>query len=475
MKNADVDNGYAWIILICSSFVYLIIAGSLNTFGILYTELLDYYGDGAGSTAWISSICTFFALGLGPFVNFLGEKYTYRLVMMIGSCLVLLGYTTSAFVRGIKMFYLTHGVITGFGFGLMLSPCSTVVNFYFKKKRSFANGIMVSFSGVGGFSFPYMYRWLIDKYGLHGAFLLSGALLFHSCVAVALLLQPQQIVEKHQTTNRKIISWIIYLWEAKQRMFKVGLFKIPKYTICFTALCFQFGNFTGNLIALPGQVRSLDLGKQAIVQVLSVYGATEIVSRTFLGWFAGLNIIKRTNLLLMSSFVSSLIAFGIPHLPYKGALLVYAVLMGCFSSTFWSLVGVLLVDCVGLDNLSPAIGLLLFAMGIMICVSQPVTGWLEDSTGSWDMSFRFIGVLSAISCMCLLLGPMIERMSCFQKERKSNLSNIEKQMEEYNGGAIHMEETEDLVIKDCCSKSNDKEVTKQTEEVHPLYPQKNDP
>ncbi|XP_052062942.1 monocarboxylate transporter 12-like isoform X2 [Mytilus californianus] len=353
MKNADVDNGYAWIILICSSFVYLIIAGSLNTFGILYTELLDYYGDGAGSTAWISSICTFFALGLGPFVNFLGEKYTYRLVMMIGSCLVLLGYTTSAFVRGIKMFYLTHGVIT--------------------------------------------------------------------------------------------------------------------------ALCFQFGNFTGNLIALPGQVRSLDLGKQAIVQVLSVYGATEIVSRTFLGWFAGLNIIKRTNLLLMSSFVSSLIAFGIPHLPYKGALLVYAVLMGCFSSTFWSLVGVLLVDCVGLDNLSPAIGLLLFAMGIMICVSQPVTGWLEDSTGSWDMSFRFIGVLSAISCMCLLLGPMIERMSCFQKERKSNLSNIEKQMEEYNGGAIHMEETEDLVIKDCCSKSNDKEVTKQTEEVHPLYPQKNDP
>lgn len=50
---------------------------------------------------------------LGPFVNFLGEKYTYRKVMMIGSCLVLLGYTTSAFVRGIKMLYLSHGVITG--------------------------------------------------------------------------------------------------------------------------------------------------------------------------------------------------------------------------------------------------------------------------------------------------------------------------------------------------------------------------
>ncbi|XP_071176230.1 monocarboxylate transporter 13-like [Mytilus edulis] len=147
---------------------------------------------------------------LGPFVNFLGEKYTYRKVMMIGSCLVLLGYTTSAYVRGIKMFYLSHVVITDkmicAGFGLMLSPCSTVVNFYFPKKRSLANGIMVSFSGIEGFCFPYMYRWLIDKYTLHGAFLLSGAFMFYSCVAEALLLQPHQLVEKQRSTNRKRIS-----------------------------------------------------------------------------------------------------------------------------------------------------------------------------------------------------------------------------------------------------------------------------
>lgn len=94
------------------------------------------------------------------------------------------------------------------------------------------------------------------------------------------------------------------------------------------------------------------------------------------------------------------------------------------------------------------------------------------------MSFRFIGTLSAISCMCLLFGRMIGQMSCFRNDRKSYLTIAKKQMEETNGAAIHMEETKDSVLKDCFSKSIDKEVNEtsiQTEEVHPLYHEKNDP
>ena len=47
--------------------IYLIIAGSVKSFGVLYTELLDYYEAGAGNTAWISSVCLFLFMGLGIF------------------------------------------------------------------------------------------------------------------------------------------------------------------------------------------------------------------------------------------------------------------------------------------------------------------------------------------------------------------------------------------------------------------------
>jgi len=49
----------------------------------------------------------------GPFSNFVGERFTYRVVMVVGSCIVLIGYTASAFVNSVEILYLTYGVITG--------------------------------------------------------------------------------------------------------------------------------------------------------------------------------------------------------------------------------------------------------------------------------------------------------------------------------------------------------------------------
>ena len=50
---------------------------------------------------------------VGPISNFLGERYTYRRIIMIGSCINLIGYAASAFVTKMEMLYLTYGVIAG--------------------------------------------------------------------------------------------------------------------------------------------------------------------------------------------------------------------------------------------------------------------------------------------------------------------------------------------------------------------------
>lgn len=47
--------------------IYLVIAGGVKSFGVLYTELLEYYEAGAGNTAWISSVCLLLFMGLGKF------------------------------------------------------------------------------------------------------------------------------------------------------------------------------------------------------------------------------------------------------------------------------------------------------------------------------------------------------------------------------------------------------------------------
>ncbi|CAC5391035.1 unnamed protein product [Mytilus coruscus] len=112
-KEDVTDKGYAWFILIVSCMVYIIVPGSVKSFGVLYTELLDYYDGGAGNTAGIPGVLLFLYFGLAPVSNYLGEIYTYRVVIGIGSCLVLIGQTASAFVPQLEFLYLTYGIITG--------------------------------------------------------------------------------------------------------------------------------------------------------------------------------------------------------------------------------------------------------------------------------------------------------------------------------------------------------------------------
>jgi hypothetical protein len=57
---------------------------------------------------------------------------------------------------------------------------------------------------------------------------------------------------------------------------------------------------------------------------------------------------------MICSFVSGCVPFVLPYLPYLPVVLTYSVLVGTFSGSFGSLMGVIIVDVVGLENYSPA-------------------------------------------------------------------------------------------------------------------------
>lgn len=234
---------------------------------------------------------------------------------------------------------------------------------------------MVAFSGMGGFGFPYMYRWLFDSFGLRNALMLTGALFFHSAAASLCLRQPHLLIKQEQLRNNKhnksCFSTVV---QARKRILKLSLFKNSKFTIYFLAIVFQTCNFNGNLVAMPGQAYSLGLGKTEIALAVSIFGAVEIIARTFLGWFSDLKILKRTTILMLSSLFSSLIAFVLPLVLNVDSLLVYAGLMGAFSGTVASLMGIIIFDCVGIQDFSPGFGLLALTLGLTVFIAQPPVG-----------------------------------------------------------------------------------------------------
>lgn len=51
------DGGYGWVIVFASLMVSLIADGVSFSFGLIYSELLDYFKEGTTKTAWVSFLC----------------------------------------------------------------------------------------------------------------------------------------------------------------------------------------------------------------------------------------------------------------------------------------------------------------------------------------------------------------------------------------------------------------------------------
>ena len=59
-QHADIDGGYAWVILVAAFLCHGVGVGSSEIFGILYVEILDDYQVGKYLTSWIITLQTVF-------------------------------------------------------------------------------------------------------------------------------------------------------------------------------------------------------------------------------------------------------------------------------------------------------------------------------------------------------------------------------------------------------------------------------
>ena len=52
-KNPNLDGGWAWVVLVSSFFIHVIVFGILMAMGIFYSEFLDEFGRGPVATSWL--------------------------------------------------------------------------------------------------------------------------------------------------------------------------------------------------------------------------------------------------------------------------------------------------------------------------------------------------------------------------------------------------------------------------------------
>ncbi|CRL08753.1 CLUMA_CG021268, isoform A [Clunio marinus] len=192
------DGGYGWVIVFASLMVSLIADGISFSFGLLYTELLDYFDEGVTKTAWVGSLFMAVPLLAGPIMSNLVDKYGCQKMTMIGGVLGCTGFVLSAVSNSVEILFFTFGIVSGLGLGVIYVTAVVSIAFWFESKRTFATGIGASGTGLGTFLYAPFTHWLIETYGWRGATLILGGTLLNFCVFGALMIDPDWLIEENK-------------------------------------------------------------------------------------------------------------------------------------------------------------------------------------------------------------------------------------------------------------------------------------
>ncbi|XP_076754397.1 monocarboxylate transporter 5-like [Xylocopa sonorina] len=204
------DGGWGYIIVLASFLIHVIADGVTYSFGVLYVELLYYFEEGKGATAWIASILVGVTYCSGPISSLLVNKFGCRVVTIMGSVLASLCLLSSVWAPNIITLYFSIGVGTGLGFGLIYLPAIVSVTYYFEKYRSLATGMAVCGAGFGTLIFAPLLDYLIAMYDWRGTILICSGIVLN-CTVLGALFRPLE-----RSKSKKKYSIEKYSWNSKK-------------------------------------------------------------------------------------------------------------------------------------------------------------------------------------------------------------------------------------------------------------------
>lgn len=158
------DGGWGWIVCFAAFVAFFILDGTMFAFGVLLIDLLEYFGDSKGKTAFVGSVLIGASLILGPVVGVLLDRYSCRQVTIAGTLIAVSGFVASIFSPNVEILIITYGFVGGIGFCMVYITSVIAVGIYFSRKRALATGIAISGAGIGIFAYGYLCDFLLSEY-----------------------------------------------------------------------------------------------------------------------------------------------------------------------------------------------------------------------------------------------------------------------------------------------------------------------
>ncbi|XP_029811136.1 monocarboxylate transporter 2 [Suricata suricatta] len=464
------DGGWGWVV-VGASFISIGFSYAFpKAITVFFKEIQQIFNTTYSEIAWISSIMLAVMYAGGPISSVLVNKYGSRPIVMVGGLLCCLGMVLASFATSVIELYLTVGFITGLGLAFNLQPALTIVGKYFYKKRPMANGIAMAGSPVFLSTLAPFNQFLFNTFGWKGSFLILGGILLNACVAGSLMrpVEPRKAKKKSKSKtgirrndpgvkqgHKKKSGWA-----TVNKYLDFSLFKHRGFLIYLSGNVIMFLGFFAPIIFLAPYAKDKGIDEYSAAFLLSIMAFVDMFARPAGGIIANSKFIRPR----IQYFFSFAVMFnGVCHLLCPLAenytsLVLYAVFFGLGFGSVSSVLFETLMDLVGPQRFSSAVGLVTVVECGPVLLGPPLAGKLVDQTGQYKYMYLACGAIVFLSSVWLLIGNAINyRLLAKEKKQEEASKKTTHSPESRECEPLNKSEHPDVSIKSTRTESNPSE------------------
>lgn len=389
----DRSSYYGWIVLGAAFLIITMAIGTLFCLAVFLKPLEDSVGWARSSVGGIA-LLNWIVMGLGSFVaGYLSDRFGARPVVLGGGVLLGGGLLLSGHVRELWQFYVTFGLLVGFGVSCFYVPLTVTAIRWFEQRRGMAASIVSSGNGLGTLALAPLTRWLINAYDWRTAFVILGELALLVVIPAAFLLRrapgaaasPSRPAPPPALTSRM-------LWTSK-----------PFWAIALThfACC---AAHSGPIFHMVSHAIDQGVPPLAAAGALGISGLTSIIGRVGTGIVADRVGVKRTlitGLILQAASIFLYVFAG-----DAGTLYGLAMVFGVAYGSVMPLYAVVTREYFGERAMGTAYGGVFFISCLGMGLGSYAGGIIHDLLGSYLWLFLGSGAIATMAIvLALTLRP----------------------------------------------------------------------
>ncbi|MCJ8734862.1 hypothetical protein PDJAM_G00240230 [Pangasius djambal] len=443
------EGGWGWAVVV-GAFISIGFSYAFpKSITVFFKEIEVIFDATSSQVSWISSIMLAVMYAGGPISSILVNKYGSRPIIITGGCLASMGLVAASFCNTVEGLYFCVGVIGGLGLAFNLNPALTMIGKYFYVRRPIANGIAMAGSPVFLSTLAPLNSWLFDQFGWRGSFLILGGALLNCCVAGSLMRpigpkpQPKSAVQEGGTKGQEKKT----VMQTINSFIDLTLFKHRGFLLYLLGNVIMFFGLFAPLVFLSNYAKSIGISKEKAAFLLSMLAFTDMVARPSMGLVANTRWVRPR---IQYFFAAAVLYNGVCHLlapmsvDYVG-FSVYAVFFGVAFGWLSSVLFETLMDLVGAQRFSSAVGLVTIVECGPVLLGPPLLGKLNDVYHDYKYTYMGCGIVLVVASVFLFVGMGINyhlldrekkaeerKAGLEEKEQETNIDNAMKEKEAEN-------------------------------------------